>query len=248
MKQLARVVPVIIAILCAACGTSDETIATNVRAQLAAAATIDASQVSVEAKSQVVTLSGTVATAAARDEAVRVARSATGVRDVVDQLQISQAASVPSAPDRPAATSAQAPVEPATNSAAESGAASVETTAATKESGGAVGNAAKTTGSRGGWGDAGHRRGDRRRCQGRGRCHGEGHEGGRRRHSGRREGDGQCDSEGRRGHGLRSEEVRGECRRCGDARQEVVARQEGLGVAERVLRRARRGRSHDQPS
>ena len=74
MKQFARVVPGSVAILCAACGTSDETIATNVRAQLAAAATIDASQVSVEAKSQVVTLSGTVATAAARDEALRVAR------------------------------------------------------------------------------------------------------------------------------------------------------------------------------
>ena len=76
MKQLARVVPLTIAILCAACGTSDETIATNVRARLAAAATLDTSQVTVQAKSQVVTLTGTVATAAARDEAVRVARQA----------------------------------------------------------------------------------------------------------------------------------------------------------------------------
>ena len=98
MKQLAFVVPVTIAILCAACGTSDETVATNVRTRLAAAATLDTSQVTVQAKNQVVTLSGSVATAAAKEEAVQVARQADGVRDVVDELQVSQAAAATSAP------------------------------------------------------------------------------------------------------------------------------------------------------
>ena len=136
MKQFARVVPLTIAILCAACGTSDETVATNVRARLAAASTLDTSQVTVQAKSQVVTLTGTVATAAAKEEAVQVARQAEGVRDVVDQLQVSQAA---------AATSAPAD----TSGAAAGGAASSGTAPAagtTQESGNAVTNAAEATG------------------------------------------------------------------------------------------------------
>jgi len=148
MKQFARVVLGTIAVMCAACGTSDEAIATSVRAKLAAVTTIDASQVTVAAKNQVVTLSGTVATGEAREEAVRVARETSDVRDVVDQLQVRQAAGVPITPDRPAATSAQAPVAPATSSAPESGAASVETTASTapKESDSAVVGATKATG------------------------------------------------------------------------------------------------------
>ena len=150
MKQFARVVLGSIAILCAACGSSDETVATNVRAKLAAATTIDTSQVTVESKNQVVTLSGSVATAAARDEALQVALQASGVRDVVDQLQVSQAAAAPECASQPRCgrTSASAPVEPATSSAAQSGAASAETTAATapKESDGVVVGATKATG------------------------------------------------------------------------------------------------------
>ncbi len=135
MKQFARVVPLVIAVLCAACGTSDETVATNVRARLAAASTLDTSQVTVEAKNQVVTLTGTVATAAAKDETIQVARSADGVRDVVDQLQVSQAAAANSAP---ADTGGAAAAGPASGGTAAS--------AGTQDSGNAVTNAAEATG------------------------------------------------------------------------------------------------------
>ena len=140
MKQLARVVPLTIAILCAGCGASDETVATNVRARLAAAAAIDTSQVTVQSKNQVVTLSGTVATAAAKEEAVQVARQADGVREVVDQLQISQAAAATSAPGGTGAD---------TGGGAAGGAASGEAAApagTTQESGNTVTNAAEATG------------------------------------------------------------------------------------------------------
>jgi hypothetical protein len=136
MKQFALVVPVAIAILCAACGTSDEAVATNVRARLAAASTLDTSRVTVAAKNQVVTLTGTVATEAAKTEAVQVARQADGVRDVVDQLQVSRAA---------AATST--PADPSSAAAVEASSGGTPPSAGTtQESGNAVTNAAEATG------------------------------------------------------------------------------------------------------
>jgi hypothetical protein len=141
MRQLTCVVSVTIAILCASCGrASDETITSSVRAGLATATTIDASQVTVLTNGQVVTLRGTVPTAAAKEEAVRVARAASGVRDVVDELRV-----VP-----PVAASA-APADTGTGSSVTTAVATAPGTATTAgttaDSGNAVTNAAKTTGN-----------------------------------------------------------------------------------------------------
>ena len=147
MKQLAFVVPVTIAILCAACGTSDETVATNVRTRLAAAAALDTSQVTVQAKNQVVTLSGSVATAAAKEEAVQVARQADGVRDVVDELQVSQAAAASSAPSSAGSSGAAARGGGAATPAAATPESGNAVTHAAEETEGAVTGAAKATGT-----------------------------------------------------------------------------------------------------
>ena len=67
---------------------SDAGITTKVKAKLAADSAVKASQVHVETKNQVVTLSGTVDSEAAKAQAVALARGTEGVVDVVDNLTL----------------------------------------------------------------------------------------------------------------------------------------------------------------
>jgi hypothetical protein len=60
-----------------------------VKTKLATNDLVQASQVDVDTKDHVVTLSGDVDTIAAKAEAVRVARTTDGVRDVIDRLTVS---------------------------------------------------------------------------------------------------------------------------------------------------------------
>ena len=73
-----------------ACGQTDAGITSSVKSKLAADDTVKAYQVNVDTRDHVVTLSGTVDTALARERAVVLARGTNGVRDVVNDIRISE--------------------------------------------------------------------------------------------------------------------------------------------------------------
>jgi hyperosmotically inducible periplasmic protein len=80
------------AIMTVACAQTDAGITTNVKTKLAADDTVKAYQVDVDTRNGVVTLSGTVENAAAKDQAIQIARGTDGVRDVIDQIRVNEAA------------------------------------------------------------------------------------------------------------------------------------------------------------
>lgn len=80
------------AIMTVACAQTDAGITTNVKTKLAADDTVKAYQVDVDTRNGVVTLSGDVESAAAKEQALRIARQTDGVRDVVDQIHVGEAA------------------------------------------------------------------------------------------------------------------------------------------------------------
>jgi hyperosmotically inducible periplasmic protein len=87
--MLKRLAPLFAAIcLTVACGQSDPGITTAVKSKLAADDTVKAYQIDVDTNDRVVTLSGTVETAAAKNQAVMLARQTDGVRNVVDQITV----------------------------------------------------------------------------------------------------------------------------------------------------------------
>jgi len=73
-----------------ACGQTDAGITTNIKGKMAADETVKAVQVEVDTRNGVVTLSGDVESAAAKDRAVQIARGTDGVRDVIDQVRVAE--------------------------------------------------------------------------------------------------------------------------------------------------------------
>lgn len=71
-----------------ACAQSDPGITTAVKSKLAADDTVKAYQIDVDTRDRVVTLTGTVDRAAAKEQAVIIARRTDGVRDVVDHITV----------------------------------------------------------------------------------------------------------------------------------------------------------------
>ena len=71
-----------------ACGQTDAGISTAVKSKLAADDTVKAYQIDVDTSDKVVTLTGAVDTANAKQQAVTIARNTDGVRDVVDRLTV----------------------------------------------------------------------------------------------------------------------------------------------------------------
>lgn len=80
------------AIMTVACAQTDAGITTNVKTKLAADDTVKAYSVDVDTRNGVVTLSGSVDNAAAKEQAIQIARQTDGVRDVIDQLRVGEAA------------------------------------------------------------------------------------------------------------------------------------------------------------
>ena len=80
------------AIMTVACAQTDAGITTNVKTKLAADDTVKAYQVDVDTRNGVVTLSGDVESAAAKEQAIQIARQTDGVRDVIDQIHVGEAA------------------------------------------------------------------------------------------------------------------------------------------------------------
>jgi hyperosmotically inducible protein len=94
MRKLLQVILVSSIAIVAACAASDPGITTAVKSKLAADDTVKAYQIDVDTREGVVTLTGTVPTAAARDRALELARTTDGVTRVEDRLTVSAAGTI----------------------------------------------------------------------------------------------------------------------------------------------------------
>jgi osmotically-inducible protein OsmY len=92
--------------LAVACGQTDPGITTAVKSKLAQDDTVKAYQIDVDTSDRVVTLSGVVETAAAKEQAVMLARQTEGVRDIVDQITVSPEAAATTGDSRDETTEA----------------------------------------------------------------------------------------------------------------------------------------------
>jgi hyperosmotically inducible periplasmic protein len=73
-----------------ACSQTDAGVTTKVKSKLAADDTVKAYQIDVDTNDHVVTLSGNVESAAAKEQAVRLARETDGVKDVVVNIMVDE--------------------------------------------------------------------------------------------------------------------------------------------------------------
>jgi osmotically-inducible protein OsmY len=92
-----------VAVIAVGCAQTDAGITTKVKSKFAADDTVKAYQIDVDTKDKVVTLSGNVESAAAKDRAAELARQTTGVVDVVNNLTVGTGlAAMPGAGGAPA--------------------------------------------------------------------------------------------------------------------------------------------------
>jgi len=94
MRQLLRTGLFVAIAMGMACAASDPGITTAVKSKLAAADTVKAYQIDVDTQGGVVTLTGTVPSAAACDRALELARGTDGVTRVEDRLTVNAAGTV----------------------------------------------------------------------------------------------------------------------------------------------------------
>src|SRR5687767_3368124 len=87
-QRLAMIGAAAAIVVTAACAQTDAGISTAVKSKLAADDTVKAYQIDVDTADKVVTLSGSVENAAAKQQAVTIARNTDGVRDVVDRITV----------------------------------------------------------------------------------------------------------------------------------------------------------------
>jgi len=81
-----------------ACAATDSGVTTKVKTKLAAANDVPASQIEVSTHNGVVTLTGNVDSAEAKEHALQIARQTKGVTDVVDMIAVRTAAGNGEAP------------------------------------------------------------------------------------------------------------------------------------------------------
>jgi osmotically-inducible protein OsmY len=128
-----------------ACAQTDAGITTNVKTKLAADTTVKAYQIDVDTQNHVVTLKGDVETSVAKEQALRIARETDGVRDVIDQIHVKEAAATGGLLDRTYEDAKQEGRE-AADKAREVGRDVSETVSgAAKKTGNAITDAAITT-------------------------------------------------------------------------------------------------------
>lgn len=80
------------AVMTAACAQTDTGITTKIKADMAQDDVVKANDINVTTRDHVVTLSGTVDSSLAKEQAMRIARGSKGVTDVVDDLRVREAA------------------------------------------------------------------------------------------------------------------------------------------------------------
>jgi hyperosmotically inducible protein len=82
-----------------ACGTTDAGLTTKVKSKMVADGTVPASQINVDTKNGVVTLTGSVDRQTEKDQAILVARNTAGVKDVVDMISVRESSVSGNAPE-----------------------------------------------------------------------------------------------------------------------------------------------------
>lgn len=87
------------AFLAIACTQSDSVITAKIKTSMAADTTVKASQIEVTTDKQVVTLTGNLNSQAEKDRALEIARSTSGVANVVDMLSVRTGDTVGNAPE-----------------------------------------------------------------------------------------------------------------------------------------------------
>jgi len=123
---------------------TDATLTASVKTKLAADETVKASAVNVSTNEHVVTLSGTVASKAAKDRAIEIAKSTTGVTSVVDKITVHEMAATTGKSE---ADKAAGGVEKGADKSADAvGTAAHKTAGAVDKSKDKVGEAAEKTG------------------------------------------------------------------------------------------------------
>ena len=89
MKTLTGMVAAIgFAVVTAACGQTDAGITSTIKGKFATDDLVKAHEINVTTKDHIVTLSGTVETPTAEQQALRLARETQGVHDVIDNLEV----------------------------------------------------------------------------------------------------------------------------------------------------------------
>jgi hyperosmotically inducible protein len=89
----------IVAFLTIACTQPDAVITAKIKASMAVDATVKASEIEVTTNNKVVTLSGNINSQPEKDRALEIARSTSGVADVVDMLSVRTSAESGNAPE-----------------------------------------------------------------------------------------------------------------------------------------------------
>ena len=89
----------LVAIVTMACTQSDTVITAKIKASMATDSTVKASEIQVGTDHKVVTLTGNLNSQAEKDRALEIARSTSGVANVVDMLSVRTGADSGNAPD-----------------------------------------------------------------------------------------------------------------------------------------------------
>ena len=89
----------LVAIVTMACTQSDTIITAKIKASMATDSTVKASEIQVGTDHKVVTLTGNLNSQAEKDRALEIARSTSGVANVVDMLSVRTSADAGNAPD-----------------------------------------------------------------------------------------------------------------------------------------------------
>ena len=92
MKSLGTLISAAALVFTVGCAQTDSGITTAVKSKLAADDTVKAYQIDVDTRDHVVTLSGDVNSASAKERAVQIASTTSGVQDVVDHLVVRETA------------------------------------------------------------------------------------------------------------------------------------------------------------
>lgn len=90
LQKCAMLVAAAGVVMTVACGQTDAGITTNVKTKFAVDDTVKAYQINVDTRNGVVTLTGDVDTPEAKVVAVRIVRETEGVRDVIDQIRVTE--------------------------------------------------------------------------------------------------------------------------------------------------------------
>jgi hyperosmotically inducible protein len=88
-----------VALLTVACSQSDAVITAKIKASMAADTSVKASEIEVVTSDKVVTLTGNLNSQVEKDRALEIARSTSGVANVVDMLSVRTSAAMGDAPE-----------------------------------------------------------------------------------------------------------------------------------------------------